>query len=171
MNRRMKPDAAALTLMETLISIGIINMILLMSGVCFAEIIRLRGAQNRYNERLLKADYLLRRVERDVRSARAFPASVGQVRAGEKSLILKTAGGEVLYRVENDKVRRTEHKGGRSRDEVIVEKPGLDIRFDFDGSSPDVSRSVVTTVAWDEHPKIGISRPTLSLRVALRHRR
>ena len=55
-----------------LVAIGTISLVLAMGAVAFAEVIRLRGAQDRYNRRLMSADFLLRRIARDVRPGRAF---------------------------------------------------------------------------------------------------
>ena len=152
------------TLIELLIAIGIINIILVLGGLCFAEIVRMRGARDRYYERLAAAQHLLHLVERDVKGAREI------VDAGESKLILRSETGEVVYLVKEGAVRRIEKAADKTRDEVVANAPRLRVRFDLEGQSAPDARTVATTVEWEENPQIGISRPTLSLRVALRER-
>ena len=166
--KRMK-RARAFTLMELLVCVGIISMILGVCGTIFAEVIRLRGAQDRYNVRLDGAEFLLRRVSRAVRSAAGFAASAGTHEASEKTLILRTGEGHVVYRCAKEGVERIELAGGHVRRDLLVEDRGFDVRFDVEGEGPSSARSVVVTVSWEEPPEIGISRPVLSQRAAPRN--
>ena len=56
--RRMR----ALTLAELLVCLGMMSVVLGVGGLCFAQVVRLRTAQERYNARLDATDYLFRRV-------------------------------------------------------------------------------------------------------------
>ena len=161
---------SGLTLVELLVSIGIINAILVMGGICFAEMIRMRGARDRYHGKLAAAEYLLRSVERDVKGARGILIACGDYRADDKTLILRRQDGEVIYLVDGGKVRRVVQSGDQPRDEVVINAPGVHISFDLETPPPEDARSVVTTVEWEEKPEIGVSHPALSLRVALRER-
>jgi len=161
-------DETAFTLIEVLVAIGIIGTILGICGVCFAEIVRLRGAQDRYYGRLDAADYLLRKIERDVRAATGFAGSAGDFEAGERTLVLLTPAGSVVFHASEKGVERIERAADGERRDVLVPSKRLGVKFSFEGESPAEARSVATTVVWDEHPRIGVSRPTLSLRVALR---
>ena len=161
--------AAGFTLIEMLVTIGITASILTLGGICFAEIIRLRGAQNRYFVRLQAADHLLRRIERDVRAAHAFAGSAGEFDAGDHTLIVVSHDGTIVYRWEQDRMVRVVRRGDGSHRSVVTIVPGMTVGFDLEAASPAQAHSVVTTVEWDEHPKIGVSHPILSLRVALRN--
>ena len=172
-----RASRSAVTLMEVLACLGILAMILSAAGVGFSEIVCLRGAHGRYQQRVKKAEYLLRAIERDVRKARGFADSLGEFQSGEDTLILKVGEGHIVYRTEpstdGDKtlcrVERTEFLGGKSTRQVIVPPSRLQVRFTLEDAPPSRIRCVVTTMDWDEHPKIGISKPTLSLRLAPRN--
>jgi len=162
--RRRDRAGRGFTLIELLISIGIINIILVMGGLCFAEIVRMRGARDRYYERLAAAQHVLHLVERDVKGA-------GEIADGDESrLILRRETSEVVYLAKDGEVRRIEKAADKTRDEIVAAVPRLRVRFDLEGQSPPDARTVATTIEWEENPQIGISRPTLSLRVALRER-
>ena len=168
MNRSERMRARAFTLAELLVCMGMIAMILATSGMCFAQVVRLRGAHERYSNRLASADYLLRGIARDVRQAQGFVASAGKLRAGADCVILRVDDGFVVYQAKDNSVERTEIGPQETRTALVVDNPLLRVRFDFEGRAPLDARSVVTTVEWVEHPRIGISRPMLSLRVACR---
>ena len=162
--RRGNRSGRGFTLIEMLVSIGIVNIILVLGGLCFAEIVRMRGARDRYYERLAAAQHVLRLVERDVKGARAIAD------ADENKLILRRETGEVVYLAKDGEVRRIEKASDKTRDEIVANAPRLRVRFDLEGQSPSDARTVATTIEWEENPQIGISHPTLSLRVALRER-
>ena len=164
--RRRRDGAIALA--ELLVCLGMISLVLGLGGVCFVEVIRLRGAQERYHQRLDAADYLLRRIARDVRAARGFADSAGEFRAGEATLIIRIQDGCIVYRSDEGKVERIELFGASTHRVVVVDAPGVAVRFDHEEVPAAVARSVVTTAEWDEPPKIGVSHPALSLRVACR---
>ena len=168
MNRTMRTRERAFTLAELLVCLGMIAMILAASGMCFAQVVRLRGAHERYSNWLASTDYLLRRIARDVREAQGFVASAGEFKAGEACVILRVHDGFVVYQVKETGVARTQIGPQETRSVTVMDNPVLRVRFDFEGAAPTDARSMVTTVAWEEHPRIGISRPMLSLRVACR---
>jgi len=168
MNRSKRMNARAFTLVELLVCIGMIAMILAASGMCFAQVVRLRGAHERYSNRMASADYLLRRIARDVREAQGFAASAGEFKAGEACVILRVHDGFVVYQVKETGVARTQIGPQETRGVMVMDNPVLRVRFGFEGTAPADARSVVTTIDWEEHPRIGISRPMLSLRVACR---
>jgi len=158
------------TLMEVMVAVGIMSVALALGAVAFAEVLRLRTAQGRYQERLAAADFLLRRFERDVRAGSAFSPAAGGFVAGAQTAIVSTAGGAVVYRAAAGKVERIELGGdGTKKRDVLIHSPGLKVSFDLEGAPAASARSAVATVEWIEPPAIGVSRPTLSLRVALRN--
>ena len=165
--RRRRDGAIALA--ELLVCLGMISLVLGLGGVCFVEVIRLSGAQERYNQRLDASDYLLRRVARDVRAASGFADSAGEFRAGEATLIIRTQDGCIVYRSDEGKVERIELFGASVHRVVVVDAPGVAVHFDHERVPPGEARSVVTTAEWEEPPKIGVSHPVLSLRVACRN--
>ncbi|MFH1604671.1 MAG: prepilin-type N-terminal cleavage/methylation domain-containing protein [Pseudomonadota bacterium] len=172
--RRMR----ALTLVELLVCLGIMSVVLGVGGLCFAQVVRLRGAQERYNYRLDATDYLLRQVAKDVRAARGFAVSVAsaakaasadEFKSDNRTLILRMADGHVIYQHNEAGVERIALFKDRAHRIAAMAAVGVSVRFDFEGLSPNEARSVVTTAEWDEPPKIGISHPMLSLRVACRN--
>ena len=178
MNRPVRRAShAAVTLMEVLACLGILAMILSAAGVGFSEIVCLRGAHGRYQQRVKKAEYLLRAIERDVRKARGFADSLGEFQSDGDTLILKVGEGHIVYRIESStdgdkalhRVERTEFSGGKSTRQVIVPPSRLRVRFNIEDAPSSRIRCVVTTIDWEEHPKIGVSKPTLSLRLAPRN--
>jgi len=156
------------TLIEVIVSIGLITTALGLGAMCFAEVVRLRGAQERYTQRLNAADFLLRRVADDVRSAGAFLPSAGEFSADARTLILSGNDGPVVYHATERGVERVELRPGRAVRALLMDAAGIEARFDIEGN-PGAARSVITTAEWNEPAKIGVSRPTLSLRVALRN--
>ncbi len=171
MKARKHTGMAGWVLAEMLVCMGITGVVLGLGGIVFAQVIRLKGAQDRYYWRLDASDYLLRRIARDVRSAKSFAASAAEFRAGDTTLILVTDAGKTVYTAGERGVERIELSSGRSHRLVVFDAPGVGVHFDFEGAAADTARATVTTVEWREPPKIGVSRPTLSLRVALRNRR
>jgi len=168
MNRSRRIRPRAFTLAELLVCLGMIAMILAASGMCFAQVVRLRGAHERYSNRLASADYLLRRIARDVREAQGFVASAGGFKAAEDCVILRVRDGFVVYQVKENGVERTQISPQETRGVMVMDNPVLRVRFGFEGIQPADARSMATTVEWEEHPRIGISRPMLSLRVTCR---
>jgi prepilin-type N-terminal cleavage/methylation domain-containing protein len=171
MNASRKESAGredGFTLIEMLVAIGIISLVLALGSLAFAEVIRLRGAQDRYNQRLTSADFLLRRIARDVRPGRAFLAGADKFAAGADTMIVSTGDSTVVYRASSGKVERIEIRKDRTERGLALDAPGVKVTFDLEGAPAASARSVVTTAEWTEPPAIGVSRPTLSLRVALR---
>jgi len=166
------------TLIEMLVSIGTISLVLAMGALAFTEVIHLRGAQDRYNRRLMSADFLLRRLASDVRSGRAFladtdlptaaPSKGERFAAGADTMIVSTGASTVVYRASSGKVERIEIRKGGTERGLALDAPGVKVTFDFESAPVTSARSVVTTAEWTELPTIGVSRPTLSLRIALR---
>jgi len=159
----------AFTLVELMLCIFITGVILSLAGVVFARVVRLRGAEERYAGRLDAADFLLQRIARDVRAARAFHAAEGADRAGPNTLILDAPPRRIVYRVVRGGVDRVETGGAREECVRLVTLPAA-ITFDWEGADPEQARAVAATVEWDEPPAVGVSHPTLSLRTALRNR-
>ena len=168
MNRSRRMRARAFTLAELIVCMGMIAMILAASGMCFAQVVRLRGAHERYSNRLASTDYLLRRIARDVREAQGFAASAEGFKAAEDCAILRVHDGFVVYQVEENGVERTQISPQETHSVMVMGNPVLRVRFGFEGATPPDARSMVTTIEWEEHPRIGISRPMLSLRVTCR---
>jgi prepilin-type N-terminal cleavage/methylation domain-containing protein len=168
MNAKRKGRAGGFTLMEMLISIGVISLVLSLGALAFAEVVRLRGAQDRYKQRLTAADFLLRRIARDVRPGRAFLSGVEKFAAGADTMIVSTGDSTVVYRATSGKVERIEIRKDRTERGLALDAPGVRVSFDFEGARAASARSVVTNAEWTEPPSIGVSRPTLSLRLALR---
>ena len=97
---RFSRRAAGMTLFETMIFVGILITILSLGAICFAEVMRLRGSQQRYQQHLDAADYLLRRIAKDVRAAQAFEGSAAEFRSDRSTLILdvRTGHGDLSRR-------------------------------------------------------------------------
>ena len=163
--RRMR----ALTLAELLVCLGMMSVVLGVGGLCFAQVVRLRGAQERYNARLDATDYLFRRVAKDVRAARGFAGSAGEFKSDNDTLILRAGDGHVIYQHNEAGVERIALFKDRTNRIAAMAAVGVSVWFDFEGVPPNQARSVVITAEWDEPPKIGISHPMLSLRVACRN--
>lgn len=161
--------AAGFALAEMLVCVALLAVILSAAGLCFAEIVRLRGTQERYNRRVDAADYLLRHVARDVRGARAFLAAAPGYTASADTVILAREGATVVYNRTRTGIERVEIAGGRASAVPILDQKGLRVLFDFEGAAPDAARTLATTVEWDEPPRLGLSHPVLSHRVALRN--
>jgi hypothetical protein len=154
--------------MEVLMSLGIISLVLSLGALAFSEVVRLRGAQDRYKQRIAATDFLLRHIARDVRPGRAFLSGVDGFTAGADTMIVSTGDSTVVYRASAGKVERIEIRKDRTERGVALDAPGVKISFDLEGAPVASARSVVTTAEWSEPPSIGVSRPTLSLRLALR---
>ena len=163
-----RKNPRAIALMEMIICIGITGLLVSLGGVCYAQMIRLRGAQERYNARRLTAEYLLRRFADDVRPGHALLKNHGRYAAGERTLIIARDHGAVVYHVGKSKVTRVDATAPNTREDHIPLDKTMDARFEFD--APANARSAAMTIAWSEPPKIGISQPVLSLRAALRNR-
>jgi hypothetical protein len=167
------------TLMELAVTVGITSIVLGLGTLALTDVLRLRGAQDRYNRRVASVDFLLRRIARDVRPGRAFlesgylssktRAKAEKFAAGPDSLIVSTGAGVVVYRASAGKVERIEIGGDRTERGLALDAPGVKVTFDLEGATAASARSVVTTAEWAEPPAIGVSRPTLSLRLALRN--
>jgi len=148
------------TLIEMLSTLAVTATVLTLGGLCFAEVVRLRGAQDRYRQRVKAADFFLRAVERDVRASKGFSAT-----CDAETLTLITDQASTIYKCEPGRVWRT---GPDGRRDVFVSAKRLVFRFDYDHDAVRDARSVTATTEWDEDPRIGISHPMLSLRTALR---
>jgi len=170
MMRRRHRTVIAMTLIEVIVTLGIISFVLGVGGVLFAEVIRLKTAQDRYFRRLNASDHLLQWIARDVRSARAFAVSAEEFEADETTLILVTDQGKVVYRVGEGRVARYEMVPDHRQCTEVFDAPDVTVRFDFEGRRPEAARSVVATAEWHEPAKVGVVNPVLSLRVALRRR-
>jgi type II secretory pathway component PulJ len=158
------------TLLETMIFVSLLLSILSLGAICFVEVIRLRGAQERYQQRMDTADYLLRRVAKDVRAARAFRDSAAEFRSDRSTLILDSGPATVIYRAGRKGVERIELATGARQTALVTQTPRLQVSFDLEAVTPASARWAATTIAWDEPPLIGVSHPMLSLRTALRNR-
>jgi hypothetical protein len=152
-----------------LITLGMIAVVLGTTAIVYAEVLRLRGTQERYGRRADAADFLLRRVESDVRPGRAFLKSDGAFSSGDDTLVLSRGQAVIVYHRTGSRVERIERTGGKLDHQVVFDSSGAQVHFALEGD-PATARTVVTTVEWDESPKIGISHPTVSLRTALRNR-
>lgn len=145
----------ALTLMELIICVGIIGVLISLATMAFAEVFRTRGAVDRYSARASAAEWLLRKVAADVRAARGIEAG-----ATSDTMKLTTDAGVVTWHAENGRVERTDSAVDRAP-AVVCRTPGLRVRFDVEAA-----RAVVTTVEWEESPRVGVSHPVLSQRAA-----
>jgi len=170
MRRALRRSGSGLTLAEVLVTLGIMGTVLGLGAMVFAQVIRLKAAQDRYYRRLDASDYLLRRIAEDVRSAAGFATASDGYQASETTLILITEKGKTIYTPGEAGLQRIELAGDVSHGVPVFDAPGVRVRFALEGASPEEARSVVTTLEWEEPPKVGISRPTLSLRAALRSR-
>ena len=167
---RFRRREAGMTLAETMIFVGLLVTILSLGAICFTEAMRLRGAQERYQQRLDMADNLLRRVAKDVRAARAFRDSAAEFRSDRDTLILDSGPATVIYHAGPKGVERVELAAGARQTTLVTQTPRLQVSFDLEAAPPASARWAMTTVAWDEPPQIGVSHPMLSLRTALRNR-
>lgn len=168
MRRHIRAANHGIALAELMVCIGIMATIFSLTAVCFAQVIRLRWAHEQYNDRLLSAKHLLRQFAADVRRGTAFLKARGAYAAGEETLIVSCNGGAVIYHVSDGGVERIDATAPQPRKDFVLQAPKLHARFDFDGRDCSTTRSVILTIAWTEPPKLGISRPILSLRAALR---
>jgi type II secretory pathway pseudopilin PulG len=176
---RRRGGEGGFTLMEVLIALGAMSLALGLGAVAFSDVVRLRGAEDRYQQRLASVDFLLRRIARDVRPGRAFLAraelsgatsgKAEKFAAGADTMIVSTGTGIVVYRAAAGKVERIEVRKDRTERGLVLDAPGVRVAFDLEGAPAASARSVVTTAEWTEPASIGVSRPTLSLRVALRN--
>jgi prepilin-type N-terminal cleavage/methylation domain-containing protein len=170
MNPRRQEREAGFTLIEVLVAIWVVSLLLGLSAAALAEVARLRADQERYNQRLAAADHLLRRIARDVRPGRAFLPTAGEFTADCSTMIVSTGAVTVVYHADPRRTERIElRKDGMTR-AVVLNAPGVRVSFDFEGAPVPLARSVIATAEWAERPAIGVSHPTLSLRVALRSR-
>jgi len=169
MTLRQRHRASAIALAEMRFCIGLLAMITSIAGVCYAEMIRMRGAQERYETRLMAADLLLRRIAADVREGTAFLHDTKQESPDEQTLTIAKPAGIVEYRVTAHGVERAVRREDETSTALFLPASQLRVEFDFETPHPSDARSVVTTVSWPEPPKIGISESVLSLRVALRN--
>jgi len=158
-----------MTLVEVAVALGLISLIMGLGALLFNRVVRLYGAHGAYCRRLDAADCVLRNVAGDVRDARAFLASTASWTADAQTLILDTAEGQVVYQAAEGVVRRTALAEGRSSSSTMLADPDMQVRFATEAPAPAEARSAVVTVSWREPPSVGISNPTLSLRVALRN--
>lgn len=147
----------AVTLMELVICVGIIGVIIALAGMAFAEVLRTRGAVDRYTARAEAAQWLLRKVTADVRQARGIEAG-----KSPDTLKLTTATGVITWHAENGRIERADSAVDRAP-VPVCRTPGLRVRFDVESA-----RAVVTTVEWEESPRVGLSHPVLSQRAARR---
>jgi hypothetical protein len=154
---------------ETIVFISLLSTILALGAVCFSEVVRLRGAQERYQQRLDRADFILRRVAKDVRAARAFLDSAAEFRSDRNTLILDSGPMAVVYHVSRKGLERIELASPARRTSVMAETGRLAVSFDVEPRQTGEARCAVTTITWDEPPAIGISHPALSLRTAIRN--
>ena len=169
MTPRHPTRTTAIALIELLVCMGIASAILGIGSVSFVQVIRLRSALDGYHRRLDAGDYFLRMMARDVRSAKGSLQSAREFRAGAATLILTAKDQTIIYHVTEQGVERIELRPDRRQRTMVLDAAGVRVRFGFEGAAPGAARSVVTTVEWNEPPKIGITHPTLSLRIAPRN--
>ncbi len=173
MNPNGRKRSSGFVLMEVLVALGVLSLAMGLAATAYAHVLQLRGAQDRYRQRLAAADFLLRRIAAEVRPGRAFLPRAGEFAAGEDTLILSTGDAIVVYRAEGGKVERIEiRKDGVARD-TLLDAPKVKVSFlaeNFEDASGVAARSAIVTAEWDENPIVGISHPTLSLRIAPRCR-
>jgi len=165
-----KRTPCGIALAEMLVCIAVVGLLSSLTTVCYIEMIRLRGARERYDARRLAAEYFLRRFAGDVRPGRAFLKRYGEYAAGPHTLIIARDRGVVAYHISGAGVTRLDTTSGRKREEMILPARKFDAWFDLEGRDPAAAPSAVLTIAWKEPAKTGISRPVLSLRIALRNR-
>lgn len=158
----------AFTLIEMLVSLSVLVVVLGLMGMMFAEIMRLRGAQDNYARRRDAALHVLRDVARAVSESQGFLTEAGGVSSDGNALLLRTEKGTLIYRSEPGRVRRVRIGPSGEQEETLMSAEGVEIRFNLEGSSPGVARSAVATAEWTEPAQVGISRPTLSLRATRR---
>lgn len=166
MKRHTQKARRGFALLEAMVCIGITGLLVSLGGVCFADMIRLRGAQSRYSARRQTAEHLLRRFADDVRSGRAFLMSHGPYTAGARTLIIAREHGVIIYHAAESVVTRIDNTPGALPEQHVAVGAGADVHFANEAGA----RSAVMTIAWREPPKIGISQPVLSLRTTLRNR-
>jgi prepilin-type N-terminal cleavage/methylation domain-containing protein len=159
----MKRRCSGFTLIEMLIGIGMLTVVFSISGMAFAEIVRTRGAQERYLQRRDAAVHLMRLVAKQVRESSAVLPEAGGLSSNENTLILEHDGKTIAYQSEPGLVRRIQIGAAGPQEETVLKADGVSVRFNVEGAE-----SVVITGEWIEHPRVGISRPILSLRAARR---
>ena len=156
------------TLIEMLVSIGMLALVLSLSGMAFAELTQLRGAQERYTQRRDAALHLLREIALAVRESHGFVAEMDGIKSGRHALLLRTAEGELMYRSEPGCVRRVAVGPSGKQEAIVMKAEGVQVHFAVEGAVVESARSAVTTAEWTEPLGLGISKPMLSLRASRR---
>ena len=128
MMRRRRRTWGGITLLEVLVSLGIVSLVLGVGAILFAEIIRLKAAHDGHFRRLNACEHLLQRVARDVRSARGFAISAKEFRADETTLILVTDRGKVVYCVGERRVDRYEMVPDHTQRTEVFGAPEVTVR-------------------------------------------
>ena len=159
----------AMVLMEVLVCIALIAIVLSLLGTITVRVQRLRAAHDGYLARLDAADHFLTRLRCDVRGcAGVAPTHVAGI-GRDRQLHLKTRHGKILYVATDDGVHRTETAQGRVEQAQVLDAAGLRVSFRIE-SGASAATSVVTTVQWREPPMLGVTQPTLSVRLTPRNR-
>lgn len=163
----MRRRSSGFTLIEMLVSIGALIVIFSISGMVFAEIVRTRGGQERYMQRRDAALHLMRLIAQQVRESSEFVEAEGDMRAGADILMFRHDGDLLVYRSEPGIVRLIQSGESEKTESTVLQAEGVNVSFKIEGG-PSEARSVVITSEWPEHPRVGISRPMLSLRATRR---
>jgi prepilin-type N-terminal cleavage/methylation domain-containing protein len=166
----MKRRGAGFTLIEVLVCLGMLAIIFSIIGMTFAEIVRLRGTQERYAHRRDAALHLLRQVAKEVRESSGFLDAADGASSDEHTLIFRHEGETLVYRSEPGRVTLARIGESGRDEETALEAAGVDIRFAVEGGPAETARSAVITAEWKEPPRLGVSHPVLSLRAARRAR-
>ena len=156
------------TLIEVLTVIALLTIILGIGAIAYHDVMSLSSAQGRYRQRLASAEYFLRRFAQDVRNAKAIEAP--GLFTEEPTLLLGMPDRtRVAYFMEGHTLQRLSTGGYPEQKMPLLSDPGMAVQFDIELVRWQ-ARAVVATVEWEENPRIGVSHPILSLRVALRGR-
>ena len=170
MIERVHSRSRGMTLMEVVICIALLGVIISLVASIGVQARRLRAAYDAHAQRLDAVDYFFARLAADVRPCRGFADSAGTWRSDAGTLILRTAAGAVVYCAGESGVDRVElASGGKPESVRVLEAEGVKVSFIAEGAAAS-ARSVVTTAEWTEPAKLGMTNPTLSLRLTARNR-
>ncbi|GEM_PF-2394139 len=155
-------------LIELLTVMALLTIILGIGGIAYHDVMGLNSAQAHYRQRRASAEYFLRHFAQDVRSASNVTRPPLPTAGVPTFCLERPDGAWVVYVAEGHTLQRVVATPKQTDQKMpLLSDPGMAVKFDVE-SRDGRARAVVATVEWEEPPRIGISHPILSLRVALR---